>query len=264
VLKVSLFCGLAFFGLFASVARGEDAKSDLAAAVAVAAAKPAEWVPAVTTKVTWKSQYVTGNGYANGPALQEDCYLSWSNVYLDFWHSGGSYRKFDSSFADEIDYTVGLTGKLFGGEVDFDLAAAYFDLYQLGDGHGDMVDPSLTLSKSFDIGSGSSLTPTLKVENAILLDDWDSWWIFTGGVTHSVNLGWQGASLSNTAKVVYDNGAKASDGGMIFRWRVGLDVPLCEDGSATLGLGYERYWISGSLQDREDVGSVDVSLAIKF
>ncbi len=252
---------LAFFGLFANLAYSEDGTSDLQAAVDAVVSQEAKnpWVPAVSLSFTAKSQYVTGNGYANGSAVQEDLNFSWSfGFYADLWHSGGSYRKLDESFADEVDYTVGFA------KGDFNLAISYFDLHELGVGRGDILDPSLTWSHMFDIGAGNSLTPMVKVENAFTLPDWDNRWIFTAGVTHSLDLGWQGAMLSNTVKVVYDNGTRATASGALLRWRVGLDVPLCEDKSVTLGVGYERYWMANSIRDREDVGSVEMSLTFKF
>ncbi len=268
--KAIVFVVLAVFGLCANVARSEDGQSsDLQAAVDSVVTQESKdpWTPAVSLKLTYKTDYVTGNGYANGSAPQQDVFaLLPCGFSLDFWHSGGSYKDFDADFADEVDYTIGY-GKefdLLGRTFRFDAAVGYFDLYELGDGDGDILDPSIVVSTTFDLGTGGTLTPSIKLEDAILMPMGLDRWITTVGVSHSIDLGIGGAALTNTVKYVYDNGTSETPSGNLLRWRVGLDVPLNDSKSVVAGIGYERYWMGHTIEDRKDVGSLDVSLTLNF
>jgi hypothetical protein len=170
-----------------------------------------------------------------------------------------------------VDYTLGFASRVtpLGFDLDYDISVGYFDLYQIGVGRGDVLDPILVVSHTFDIGCGNTLTPSLKVEDIIALPQRKDRWQCSAGLTHTVDLGSyvgvDGLKFTQTALWLYDNGALGmDDNGVLGSWKGGLSMPLDRDGSIVVSIAYKKIWTAPDMRDRTDSHGAEIALTFNF
>ena len=117
------------------------------------------------------SDYRFFNGFIgyDDPVIQTDITTAFSNgLELGIWHSAGlNDDDLSSDFGDEIDYTMGWSGKI--KETNVSGGISYFDIFELGtrkkgDGAADVIRPYVAASQSFELSESQKLGPTAKLE----------------------------------------------------------------------------------------------------
>lgn len=189
------------------------------------------WSQTLTIRVKDKYLLRKNTVAYNKPVVQTDLFISLTKgFYLDLWWTSGFNKNFNGGFDDEIDYTVGWSGKI--KNLNFDLGVAYFDLFSLGRMAGDILDPYFEFGKSFQIKERHTLTPYFRTEIYFPVawkgvDAKHGAYIF-GGVKHE----WQALehlTIKQKLAVLYDTGTfVASDRGLLGDYDLALSWQVTE------------------------------------
>lgn len=154
-------------------------------------AEESEW--SFTLRFDYKSAYVVDGLFRLGdePVFQSDFFASHkSGLWFDLWHSVGTESDPNSGFDDEIDYAAGYNFDLWHGW-RADASVSYFDIYKLGLGAGDIIQPSVKFQREVSVGS---LTDDLQLDGAPKLSvelDYSFARHEDDGYQLQVNLGWK-------------------------------------------------------------------------
>lgn len=178
----------------------------------------------------------TGHIGHDKPVVQTDLFVSLpKGFYFDLWHSAGlDGTGLSSDYGDEIDYTMGWSGKL--GGVNFDLGVSYFDLVDLFKSpQGDLIRPYLKLNKNFDVSESHRLTPFVYFgfPYSAKGDEFGHGFFVRPGVKHA----WQMTSnltLNQRGNLFFDDGACGFDSGVFGEYRCDLSWQISK--STTIDL----------------------------
>lgn len=100
---------------------------------------------------------------SNKPGLYTDLTVGYGPCSLDWWQradaAGGKYG--ERGFGDEHDFTFVCGRNAFG--LDFEVSAAYWMYAPFDKGRDDVIEVYADAGKTFDIGSGFSVTPAVRV-----------------------------------------------------------------------------------------------------
>lgn len=220
------------------------------------------WFSLTTTVEIW-SKYIFSIGTVGSdkPVIQTDWFVTLpKGFYADLWTSNGFDGDWSGGFDDEIDYTVGWTTTAF--TVDLDIALTYWQLFDLGEGDGDALVPSVKLSRSFKLSEAHSITPYTKFETLFIHNDSASnGWTVYAGVTHEWTISdrW---SLSQELSAAYDDGVFRGEAGAIGRYAAKLSYQCSEQ--LSVGLGLKLFVPIADFNDRETEIVFGLTASFKF
>lgn len=189
--------------------------------------------------ITWStdvlSQYLgsdTGTRLHDKPVVQSNLNVQLKNgFYLNLWGSKSLDREPPAeNFGNEIDYMVGWTGAV--GPINADLNVAYWDISDrlLFQGHGDVVQLTIEVSKEFGFGV-HTITPYVKLEPTFPLDGTADGAYVHVGVRHKLNLT-DSVAFTQGGRIIYDSGVFGNVSGYNFRydsafaWNLSKNVTL--------------------------------------
>lgn len=204
------------------------------------------------------TQYIGNNGSAVVKhAVQQ------TNIFIPL--PGGFYADIWNSLATEgsekeIDWTAGWTGSI--ANLDLNIGVSYYDFDALFFSKGDVLNPCIEISKAFKISESQTVTPSLKFETPILVNDGSIAGVFTHvGVKHV----WQASdqfSVTQNVKIMYDNGVYGMDDGFVGKYSMSLGMTVTK--SITLNALMDISKPFGSIHDRKIEITPGVGVTIKF
>jgi len=173
------------------------------------------------------SEYLSSNSGGichDGPVIQTDMFISLPRgFYFDVWHSAGlNGTDLSSDYGDEIDYTIGWSGKVKG--IGLDLGVAYFDLIDLFEApHGDLIMPYLEFNKGFDISKNHRLTPFVcfKFPYSAKGDELGHGFRTYLGTKHAWQINPK-LSFNQKINLLFDDGACGNDSGVLGQYQGGI------------------------------------------
>lgn len=167
------------------------------------------------------SRYLGQNGgiFYDTPVVQTDLWAGWSNgVYADIWWScaanGGGFH---TTFANEIDYNVGIVKPL--GAYNVDVGILYIDVVPLGTVFNDVWSPYAEIGRSFTLGT-VAVAPYLRLEGYHNVDGsktnfqpgWTQWGYAGARWRWSIT---PAIELSANARIFHDSGGFGKNKGWL-------------------------------------------------
>jgi hypothetical protein len=198
----------------------------LAVAVSASAEEPAKKETTHTFSVTGWTEYIGGNGalFHEYATMQSDWTVDFPGCgYGNVWVSFGlDDSNLSSNFGDELDLTVGCAGSFRG--FNWDTGLLYIDVVPLMAVENDIVDPYISLSRSF-----GSWGLTLKVESYLPVggEIEGGWLVHLRGST-SVSVA--GRSFGLAPSLTRDDGAFGFDPAWMSQLIVSTDFAVGDSG----------------------------------
>lgn len=158
------------------------------------------------------SNYKIFNGVTihDDPVVETDLTLAFPKGFqLGLVHYVGlNDADLSSDFGDELDYTLGWSGKILGTDVV--AGASYFDIVELGyrtKGVTDVIRGYLGASRNYEITEGHKLGPTAKLESRMRVEGHsDLGFALWVGAQHSWQIS-QSFSFSQKLRAIGDTGS---------------------------------------------------------
>lgn len=189
------------------------------------------WSIILTTNF-WSNYSTEGVIYADVAVFQSDLWIQHeSGIFFDLWGSTGIFE--EAAFDDEIDVGIGWTGSI--GDIDVTVGIWYFWIEDIVPVAGDIVRPSLKLSRTFQFDDNFSVTPF------ILYNHYHTLGVIDGGNAVSTGVG-LGKSLTDSLSgylngfIVIDDGYFGSPPDNRFVGEAGINLKLNEKTSIGFGL----------------------------
>jgi hypothetical protein len=129
--------------------------------------------------------------------------LSPTGIYFNAWFSFDLQDgNLSSSYGDEIDWTAGWLGAVKGFGVD--IGVSYFDIVELFDSNGDIIQPYIEIERVFRVAENHSLSPYVRFEWLIPIDvkTHETGEYIYGGVRHNWVIS-ELATMNQRAALLY-------------------------------------------------------------
>jgi hypothetical protein len=127
----------------------------------------------------------------------------------------------------EIDYTADWSGNVAG--LTANVGVSYYDCSKLMDAKGDVLNPYVSIGKEFKVAEKHTLTPSVKIEVPVLIDDWSVTGTFTHvGISHAWNISDRIAATQNL-RILYDSGCYGMEKGFVGKYDVTLSVEIVKN-----------------------------------
>jgi len=200
------------------------------------------------------SQYMGDNGavFHNQPVLQTELSIAFPKFeggYFKLRQSMGlDGTGLSSDYGDELDYTLGWTGKKRG--IDLDVGVAYLDLWDLLKGpKGDMLLVYLELSK--ELKFQIPLTVYVKIEDFLSPTGDRSWqgvW-YRVGINQYVNIIDDSVFFEHDLYLLADDGAFEAESGIVCGYQSRLGWNISND--LTVDISAKMVFPLSSFDDRK-------------
>lgn len=123
----------------------------------------------------------------------------------------------------EADYTAGWTDGIINAGI------SYYDLSKLMDSDGDILNPYFSISTKFVVTEKHTVTPSIKIEFPVLLDNFSVTGTFMHiGLMHECKVN-EKISVTQNLRMLYDSGAYEMEKGFIGKYTLSVDATLTKN-----------------------------------
>lgn len=179
------------------------------------------------------SQYVGASGwvFTNHAGLETELTASLDNgIYADVWNFSNLEGDFNDGEANEIDFSIGWSGDIFG--LTLDGGVAYYNYAILDNAEGDSWCFYVGVAKQFDISDVQHLVPSIKFEGYIPAKG-DSSEEHGADVVLNLEHSWdvlpELLTIYHTPGLFYDDGQFGGESGVLGSWEVGVNYFITEN-----------------------------------
>lgn len=211
------------------------------------------------------SELGTGSVCHDKPVIQTDLLISLpKGFYLNIWHSAGLDEGLSSNYGNEINYTLGWSGKL--RETKLSLGLSYFDCADLFImPRGDLVFPYLEISKEIKVSKSHTLEPYVSFGFPFSAhsNEFGHAVFYRAGVYHFWQIN-EKFRLYNKANLFFDNGGLSGyDSGLLGQYRCDFSYQISK--SITLDLiSVKLNTPLSSLSDERNKTNISYGAGIKI